>query len=96
MDVTYTVCYLPDSCKCEKTSLIFPFHTVCEHIYKCNCAESAKICKHIFKVHSYVTSFKLKTVLLNAEELFEPAKSIVNRNNQIDDKNELKRFLGNV
>ena len=51
-NVTYTINQITENCNCLLGKQQISCVGLCEHIYSCNCNDKAKICKHIYKVHS--------------------------------------------
>ena len=51
-NVTYTINQITENCNCHLGKQHISCVGLCEHIYSCNCDNKAKICKHIYKVHS--------------------------------------------
>ena len=51
-NVTCTINQITENCNCQLGKQQISCLGLCEHIYSCNCDDKAKICKHIYKVHS--------------------------------------------
>ena len=51
-NVTYTIKKITKNCNCRLGKQQISCVGLCEHIYSCNCEDKAKICKHIYKIHS--------------------------------------------
>ena len=51
-NVTYTINQITKNCNCRLGKQQISCVGLCERIYSCNCEDKAKICKHIYKIHS--------------------------------------------
>ena len=51
-NVTYSINQITENCNYQLGKQKISCVGLCEHIYSCNCGGKAKICKHIYKVHS--------------------------------------------
>ena len=51
-NVTYTINQITENCNCQLGKQQISCVGLCEYIYSCNCNDKAKLCEHIYKVHS--------------------------------------------
>ena len=71
--VAYTINQITGNCNCQLGKQHISCVGLYEHIYSCNCDDKAKICKHIYKVHSTLNKeIKQRKTVLKINEKDEP------------------------
>ena len=80
--VHYTITVLDEVCSqdhCFTKCSELPCIGLCPHLYSCDCEDSDPLCKHVHRLHSFLTRTRLKEI--------QPALLVANTEDDDDDDN---------